>query len=131
MKKTIFMDKYPIYTLELDKNEIKQNNVSEIIEYFREKIANHPIAKFIAIFDHYSHTKELSGPIMMGLKDAQNIIFCFGPALPDTRLLAARPRSIGICEFENYFVIEFLEAPKEELHALMESWAKGLVVQKG
>ena len=128
MHKTIFMDKYPVYTLSLEKSEIKQKNVLEIIEYFRDKIEKHPIAKFIAVFDHHSHTKELKGSLMDGLKDAQNFIFCFGSAIPNTKILAARPRSIGICEFENSFVVEFLEAPKEELHILMESWAKGLVL---
>ncbi len=128
MKKTIFMDKYPVYTMSVEKTEIKQQSVAEIIEYFRDKVDKHPIAKFIAVFDHYAHTKELDGPIMEGLKDAQNFVFCFGQAIPDTKILAARPRSIGICELEDSFVIEFLEAPKEELHALMETWTKDLVV---
>lgn len=126
MKKSIFMDKYPVYTLTLQKSEVFYTNVPQIIEYFKQKIDKHPIAKFIAIFDHYSHTKAMNGPIMEGLKDAQNILFCFGPAIPNTKILAARPRSIGICELEDTFVIEFIEAPKEELHALMETWAKDL-----
>lgn len=128
MKKTIFMDKYPVYTLELLKSEVAQKNVSEIIEYFKAKIEGHPIAKFIAIFDHYSHTKSLDGEINPEILDAQNIIFCFGPAIPNTKILAARPRSIGVCELEDKFVVEFLEAPKEQLHDLMENWAKSLKV---
>ena len=128
MKKTIFMDKYPVYTLELLKSEVAQKNVNEIIEYFKAKIEAHPIAKFIAIFDHYSHTKSLDGEINPEILDAQNIIFCFGPAIPNTKILAARPRSIGVCELEDKFVIEFLEAPKEQLHDLMENWAKSLKV---
>ncbi|MEA2018349.1 MAG: hypothetical protein U9N59_07865 [Campylobacterota bacterium] len=128
MKKEIFMDKYPVYSLELLKTEVKQKNVPEIIEYFKAKIENHPIAKFIAVFDHYSHTTSLDGPIMEGMKDAQNVIFCFGPAIPNTKILAARPRSIGISELEDRFVIDFIEAPKEQLHDLMESWAKDLKV---
>ena len=126
MKKTIFMDKYPVYTLELDKSEVSQKSVNEIIEYFKEKIELHPIAKFIAVFDHYTHTKELDGEINPQIKDAMNIVFCFGPAIPNTKILAARPRSIGVAELEDKFVIEFIEAPKEQLHDLMESWAKGL-----
>ena len=126
MKKTEFMDKYPIFTLTLDKSETKYSNVPQIVEYFKAKIEAHPIAKFIATFDHYTHTKALSGDIMEGLKDAQNIIFCFGPAIPNTKIVAVRPRSIAICELENCFVIEFIEAPKEEMHALMETWAKEL-----
>lgn len=127
MTKTVFMDKYPVYTLSLQKSEVKYTHVLEIVNYFKAKIEAHPIAKFIAVFDHYEHTKSLNGEIMEGLKDAQNIIFCFGSAIPNTKILAVRPRSIGICELEDSFIIEFIEAPKEEMHALMETWAKGLV----
>ena len=126
MKKTIFMDKYPIYSLVLEKSEIKQQNVQEIIEYFKCKIDEHPIAKFIAIFDHYTHTKEIDGEIDESILDAQNIVFCFGSAIPSTKILAVRPRSIGVAELKDKFVIEFLEAPKEQMHDLMESWAKSL-----
>lgn len=122
------MEKYPVYTLELLKTEVEVENVPQIIEYFKSKIEAHPIAKFIAVFDNYTHTKELNGPIMDGLKDAQIVLFCFGPAIPDTRILAARPRNIAICETEDKFIIEFIEAPKEELHKLMESWAKSLKI---
>lgn len=127
MKKTVFMDKYPVYTLSLKKSEVKYTNVLEIVNYFKAKIEVHPVAKFIAVFDHYTHTKSLNGEIMEGLRDAQNIIFCFGQAIPNTKILAVRPRSIGICELEDSFIIEFIEAPKEEMHALMETWAKGLI----
>lgn len=122
------MDKYPVFTLTLQKNEVSYTSVAEIIAYFKAKIEAHPVAKFIAVFDHYAHTKGLDGEIMEGLKEAQNIIFCFGPAIPNTKILAVRPRSIAVCELEDSFVIEFMEAPKEEMHALMETWAKALVV---
>jgi len=128
MKKTMFMDKYPVYTLELLKTEVKQTNVAQIVEYFKELIEAHPVAANIAVFDHYSHTKSLDGEINPDILDAQNVIFCFGPAIPNTKILAARPRSIGICELKDSFVIEFIEAPKEQLHDLMESWAKNLKV---
>ncbi|MDQ1337468.1 MAG: hypothetical protein QG617_435 [Campylobacterota bacterium] len=126
MKKTVFMDKYPIYSLELQKSEMKLTSAKDVATYFREKIENHPIAKFIALFDHYSHTKELNGQIMDGLIDAQNVVFCFGQAIPNTKMLALRPRSIGICEFEDKIIIDFLEAPKEEIHQLMQEWTTGL-----
>jgi hypothetical protein len=126
MNKTQFMDKYPVHSLELQKSNIKQTNIVEIIEYFKAKIQAHPIAKFIAVFDHYAHTKELNGEINPSIIDAQNLIFCFGPAIPNTKILAVRPRSIGIAELEDKFVIEFIEAPKEQIHQIMEEWAKGL-----
>ncbi len=126
MKKTIFMEKYPVYSLELSKDEMIASSADEVAEYFKEKIINHPIAEFIAVFDHYSHTKKLDGEILDGLIDAKNIIFCFGQAIPNTKILAVRPRSIGICEFEDTIVIDFMEAPKEKLHTVMESWVKEL-----
>jgi hypothetical protein len=126
MTQTIFMDKYPVYSLEVEKSKIKRTSVLDIVEYFQDKIEAHPIAKLIAVFDHYSHTKGLDGEINPEILDAQNLVFCFGPALPNTKMLAVRPRSIGIAELEDKFVIEFLEAPKEQIHQLMEEWAKGL-----
>ncbi|MCW8953719.1 MAG: hypothetical protein OQK48_02120 [Sulfurimonas sp.] len=126
MKKTVFMQKYPVYSLELLKDEMKISSTDKIVEYFKQVINNHPVAVFISVFDHYTHTKNLGGEIMDGLTDAKNIIFCFGQAIPDTRILAARPRSIGICEFKDKIVIDFLEAPKEELHVVMEGWVKSL-----
>ncbi len=126
MKKSIFMDKYPVYSVEFAKSEMGVATAKEVIAYFKEKIQNHPIAQFIAVFDHYTHTKNLGGAIMEGLVDAQNIIFCFGQAIPNTKIFAARPRSIGICEFEDKIVIDFMEPPREELNKVMEEWTKGL-----
>jgi len=126
MKKTIFMDKYPVYTLEISKNETTLKNVDEILAYYKAKVEAHPIATFISIFDHYSHTKALEGEINPEIKDAKNIVFCFGAALPNTKILAARPRSIGVAELENSFMIEFLEAPMEKLHDVMEAWSKAI-----
>ncbi len=126
MKKTILLDKYPVFSLELSKDEVDVKNVDEIIAYFKAKIAKHKVAKFISIFDHYAHTKELNGEINPKIKDAKNIIFCFGKAIPNTKILAARPRSIGVSELQSSFIIDFLEAPNEELHNVMEAWAKEL-----
>lgn len=127
MKKTIFMDKYPVYSLEIQKSETELKSVDEIIAYYKEKVEEHPIAAFISVFDHYGHTSALGGEINSEIKDAKNIVFCFGAALPNTKMLAARPRSIGVAELENSYVVEFLEAPLEKLHDVMEQWSKDIV----
>ena len=126
MIKSIVLEKYPVYSLEIQKEETTYKCVDDIIGYYRELVDAHKIAKFIAIFDHYEHTSALDGPINPEIKDAKNFIFCFGPALPNTKILAARPRSIGISELENSFVIDFLEAPKETLNDLMKEWTKAI-----
>lgn len=120
------MDKYPVYTLEISKNETTLKNIDEILAYYKAKVEAHPIATFIALFDHYSHTKNIEGDINPDILDAKNIVFCFGAAIPNTKILAARPRSIGIAELENSFVIEFIEAPNEKLHDVMEMWSKAI-----
>lgn len=129
MKKTTFMEKYPVFSLEVKKYETLYKDVDQIIEYFKTKIDEHEIAKFIAIFDHYEHTTSIGGDINPKIQDAKNIVFCFGQALPDSKMLAVRPRSIGVCELEDSFIIDFLEAPKEQLHKLMEDWTKAIVVK--
>ncbi|SFV52897.1 hypothetical protein MNB_SM-6-351 [hydrothermal vent metagenome] len=127
MKKTILMDKYPVFSLEIAKSETTFTTVSEIMTYLKDKIDNHPIAIFIALFNHYEHTANLKdGVINPDIKDAQNLIFCFGKQLPNTKILAARPRSFGVCELQDSFVIDFLEAPNEQLHKVMEDWAKSV-----
>ncbi len=128
MKQTTFKDKYPVWTLELNKNEILQKNIPEILEYFKKKIDNHKIAKYIATFDNYSHTASIGGNINKEIKDMQNIIFCFGQEIPNTKVAAVRPRSIGVCETEDNFIIEFMEAPSEKAHDTMEEWAKELKI---
>jgi len=59
MKKTIIKEKYPVYSLEIQKTETSYKNVSEIIAYFKELITNDPVAVNIGIFDHYEHTENL------------------------------------------------------------------------
>ena len=129
MKQVTFKEKYPIWTIEFKKDEIKQKSVSEILEYFKTKIDAHPVATFIATFDHYTHTRSLSEhSINPDIKDIQNIIFCFGKEIPVSKVAAVRPRSIGVCEMPDSFIIEFMEAPNETANSFMEEWAKSLKV---
>ncbi len=127
MTKSNFLDKFPVLSLEVAKANSKFNSTHEIVEFFKSKIESHPVASFIAVFDHFSHTKKLGGAMVDGLIDAKNVVFCFGQAIPTTKILALRPRSIGISEFNDKFAIDFMEAPKEDLTLLMQEWAKEIV----
>ena len=127
MKQDLLMEKYPVFYLELGKDETTFNNVDEIIAYLKEQIDAHPVASYIATFDHYTHTKNLpDGKIAPHIHDAKNIVFCFGIALPDTKVLAVRPRSIGVSETDKGFDINFMEAPMPVANDAMEKWAKSL-----
>ncbi len=127
MKKTTLMDKYPVFSLKIAKDETTFTTVSEIIIYLKDKIDNHPIATYITLFNHYEHTANLAdSEINPDIKDAQNLIFCFGKKIPDTKILAVRPRSFGVSELEDSFEIDFLEVPNKQLHEVMEEWAKSV-----
>jgi len=127
MKQILLQEKYPVFSLELDKSETTMQTVDEIIDYFKSKIDAHKVVSFIAVFDHYSHTKALEeGVIDESILDAKDIIFCFGIALPNAQVLAVRPRSIGVAELEDKFIISFMEAPMPLANVAMEEWAKGL-----
>lgn len=122
-----YMGKYPTHSVKLLKSKTKFKNVPEILAYFQEKIEKHPVAQYIATFDNYTHTKSKDGEINKEIIDAQIVIFCFGPAIPDTEILAVRPRSFGVAEHDDAFTITFLEAPKEPLQAVMQNWVVELL----
>ena len=127
MQQILFQDKYPVWSIEIDKNDVKCSSVNEIINHFKEKIEAHPIGVFIAVFDHFSHTNSLQEhKIADNIKDLKNIIFCFGKEIPKPIVGAVRPRSISICELENSFVISAMDAPNEAMNKVMQEWAKEL-----
>jgi hypothetical protein len=87
----------------------------------------HRYARFIAVFGHYARTQALpEGKIGDGIRAAKNVVFCFGITLPDPHALALRPRSVGIAETEEGFLITCVEAPMPLANAAMADWAKGL-----
>ncbi|HIP46943.1 MAG TPA: hypothetical protein EYG95_05235 [Campylobacterales bacterium] len=122
MKQTIFKDKYPVFSYDVAKSEISKKNIDEIIAYYKEKIDAHPIATFIATFDHYAHTASINGEINPEIKDVKNIIFCFGAEIPNSKVAAVRPRSIGVCDMGDKFVIDFMEAPNDKANDFMKKW---------
>jgi hypothetical protein len=127
MKQTLLQEKYPVYTLELTKSETQHKDCDEIIAFLKARIDEHKVSCYIAQFDHYAHTTALEeGEIEEGIIAAKNIVFCFGIKLPKAEMMAVRPRSIGVVEYEDRFVISFLEAPMPVANQAMESWAKAL-----
>ncbi len=127
MKQKIFKEKYHIFELEYKKSEIKYKSVDEIIAALQVKIDSHPVLAFIAIFDQYKHTRSLKdSEINPNIKAAKNIVFCFGKELPTPEVLAVRPRSIGVCEMQDSFILNFLEAPNEMATKTMEDFVKSL-----
>jgi hypothetical protein len=132
VKQTLLQEKYPIYTLELDKSETHCRSVDDIVAHFKERIEEHKSARFIAEFDHHAHTSSLpEGQIADDILAAKNLVFCFGIALPDPHVLAVRPRSIGVAETRDGFVITFMEAPMPVANAAMEDWATRLRSRRG
>ena len=129
MEKQNLQNKYPLFTIEIKKNKCLKKNIFEILTFLKDKIEQHPIAHFIGVFDHYSHTKKLKeGEINSVILDAQIILFCFGEKLETPLQLAARPRAIGISESKASFTISFLDAPNPLFNVVMEKWIKSLIV---
>ena len=127
IKRTLLQDKYPIYTLELHKNEANYNSVDDILTHFKTMIEGNPAIKFIGIFDHYAHTAQIPDSfINPDIRDAKIILFCFGNEIRDTGFLAVRPRSIGVAELEKSFIITFLEAPSPKANSTMVTWTMAL-----
>jgi len=126
MKQMLLQEKYPVFVLELDKNETNYRNVDEIVAYLKEKIAENPKVQFLGVFDHLAHTRRIGGEIMPGMQAAVDVLFCFGLALPNPLVLAVRPRSIGVADLGDKFVLSFMEAPMPPANEAMEAWVRGL-----
>lgn len=126
MKQTLLQEKYPIFIAEIDKRETTCKSVDDVVAYLKDKIAGNPKVKFIGVFDHYAHTTSIQGEINPEIKSAVDVIFCFGIALPNPQVLAVRPRSIGVADMGDRFVVSFMEAPMKPANEAMESWVKGL-----
>jgi Family of unknown function (DUF6858) len=128
MKRINYKDLYPVYVKEIAKEATKIENVDEICQFFINKVNAHAFAKYIGVFDHYAHTENIEGgEIAENIKAAKNVLFCFGKKLPDPKMLAVRPRSIGVCETNSHFVISFLEPPNSVLIETMISWVDNLL----
>jgi len=126
MQQMILNEKYPVFVLDVLKNETTYKNVKEILNFFKTKITQHPISRYIGEFNHFEHTNSVDGEINPEIKDCQIIIFCFGSKLPNGKITAARPRSISVTEYKDKFEIAFLEAPALIANEVMESWIKDL-----
>ncbi len=127
MKQITVLEKYPVFTATIQKSETIYQNVDEILSFLKTQIEAHPIATYIGTFDHYAHTASLSeGEISPEIKDAKNIICCFGKVLPKPEVLAVRPRAIGVADMGESFVVSFLEAPNIDANNAMEKWVKGI-----
>lgn len=126
MKQSLLMEKYPTFDLQIGKDETTLTSVDEILAALKVNIDAHPKVAFIGIFDHLSHTKSIEGEIAPEIKDAKNILFCFGVKLPNPRVLAVRPRSIGVTDMGDHFHITFMEPPMPVATEAMEKWCKAL-----
>lgn len=121
------MEKYPIFTFELPKNECRFSDVEQIMEYLKEQISANSIAVFIGDFDHYAHTYSIGGEINTDIHAAKMVVFCFGQKLPKPEMMAARPRSISVCDMGSHFFFTFLEAPMPAINEVIEGWIKATI----
>lgn len=128
MKQVLLQEKFPVYTLSINKNETRFSSTQELVDYFKKLISDHKVARFLTEFDHFNHTKDLDGGVIdESFIDARNVVFCFGTKLDKPEVMAVRPRSIGITESATGFVISFMEAPMAIANDTMEEWVKSVI----
>jgi len=125
MIETTVDNKFTVFSREIMKADSPYESVGDILDELKERIDLHPVAKFIDIFDHMSHTEDLpDGQIDPSIIDAKIIIFCFGKIIKSPLTLALRPRSIGVAELNDRFVLSLYEAPNERVHETICTWVK-------
>ena len=127
MKRSMSHEKLAVCTVEIAKDETSLQSLDAVVDYLRRRVEAEPLARFIAVYDHYAHTLSLpGGAVAEGILGAKNLVFCFGITLPSPEAMALRPRSIGVCELADRFVLSFTEAPMPVANLMMEKWAQAL-----
>ena len=127
MEKIMLRDTYPVYISYLDKANARAETIDEVVAHLRNHVEADSRAAHIADFDHYSHTMSHPEPeIAENIRDARNVVFCFGLRLPAPEVMAVRPRSIGVVETDKQFVMSFLEAPMPFANEAMSTWIEEL-----
>jgi len=123
MNKTVISDTYLVNTKEILKSKTTFTSVDAIETYLIAEIKKHPVAAYIATFDHYAHTANLKGGMIPDdIKAAKNVLCCFGMAIPNAVFVGIKPMSMGIVETTNSFVFSFIEAPAPSAQQAMSEW---------
>ena len=126
MKQLHFQEKYPITVVDIAKSETTFDSATAIVDCFKTCIANTERVSYISSYDHLTHTQAIGGENASEIQAAMNVVFCFGHALPNPQVLAVRPRSIGIADMSNRFVISFMDAPMKPANDAMQAWTLAL-----
>ncbi|WP_100639114.1 DUF6858 family protein [Marinobacter salexigens] len=126
MKQLHFQEKYPITVLDINKSETQYESAEQIADYFKRCIEEAPRVSYITMFDHLAHSREIEGDVAPDIQAAINVVFCFGRKLPNPFVLAVRPRSIGIADMGDRFVVSFMDAPQAPANEAMRAWALAL-----
>lgn len=122
MKQVHFQEKYPITVAEILKTETTHTSVEQIAAHYHRRIAETERVVYIGQFDHLAHTRSIGGAVAPEIQAAVNVLFCFGHALPNPQVLAVRPRSIGIADLGDRFVVSFMDAPMKPANDAMQAW---------
>jgi len=125
MQQKIVFGKFPIYERKVPKSDTKFSNAKEIIEYLKSKMSENPMVIHIGDFYHAKHTANV-GQMNPSMIDVQQTVFCFGPAIPNDDIIAVRPRAIGVIEYNDYFVINFGEAPAPMPNQAIIAWVESI-----
>ena len=132
MKQTMQKAAYPVFVLEVNRNETSFRSLDAIVDHLKQQIETSEMARLITVFDHYGHTRHLpQGQIDPDILAAKNILFCFGLSLPEPSALALRPRSLGVAETRTGFVVSFMESPMPVVNQALENWVMALVDRRG
>ena len=130
MHQIIIHERFPVFIAKVDKSDCGFPTLDDVVAYFVRLVEAHPVARLIGVFDHYAHTKGLAdGEIAPEIVGAVNVVVCFGVAIPQPEILALRPRSIGIADVGDRFVVSFLETPMPVANTTMETWTRGLMTR--
>lgn len=126
MQRCMLNEKYPIYSVEIPKTQTRLPDLDAIIEHIKARLSSAKTGRFIEVFDHYDHVRQLGGEINPEIKASKHVLFCLSNAIPAARISAVRPRAMAVNDLGDRFAINFLEAPVPAANEAMQAWVESI-----
>ena len=127
MQQALLRDDDPVCTLELEKSKTRHADMDALLAALKARVDAHPAAAYIATLDHESNPGGRAGQnVAADYVASKLMVFSSEVDMPNPGVLVVRPRTVGVTEFADRFVINFVVAPASVGTDPMEDWVRAL-----
>lgn len=127
MQQALLREDDPVCTIELEKSKMRHANMDALLAALKARVDAHPTAAYIATVDQESNLDARARQnAAVDYVASKLMVFSFEVDMPNPGVLVVRPRTVGVTEFADRFVINFIVVPTSMANDPMEDWVHAL-----